>query len=46
MRGKAAVANARLAFERYEKVVLRRAAGPRSPRQARTRSARCGRRPA
>ena len=47
LRGKAAIANARLAYEAYEEVFGVRLAGQGSGRQGRaTRSARCGRRPA
>ena len=45
LRGKAAVANARLAYAAFEEVIAS-TAGRRSPRPAPTRSVRCGRRPA
>jgi transaldolase len=45
LRGKAAIANARLAFQAYEKVFAA-SAGPRWPTPGRSRSGRCGPPPA
>ena len=45
LRGKAAIANAQLAYEHYERGRSPPTAGRRWPTPARTRSGRCGRRP-